>query len=288
MSPVVGQLIEMSPAPLTIDRLCIHQVTLMQCDFRESIECLARHDVTMTAVWRDKLDGIGVADAVRVLNDNNVDVVSLCAGGLLTSPDPGQWRQALDDNQRWIEQAAAMGATSMVTITGGFQEGDRDADAARARALEGLARLVPHARAAGVRLALEPLHPMVFGFRSVISTMKEANAMLDLIGADDVMGLAVDTYALWWDSELEDQIDRAGSRIINFHVSDWLPETRDIRLDRGMPGDGLIDNRGIRERLESAGFDGPIEVEIFSEQDWWKRGADFVVQTILDRYRGAL
>ena len=108
--------------------------------------------------------------------------------------------------------------------------------------------------------------------------------MLDQLDADDVMGLAVDTYSLWWDSELEIQIDGAGLRIINFHVSDWLPETRDIRFDRGMPGDGLIDNRRIRERLESAGFDGSIEVEIFSERDWWRRDPDEVLDTILHRY----
>jgi sugar phosphate isomerase/epimerase len=256
----------------------------MQCDFRASIECLARHGVTKTAVWRDKLDEIGIAEAVMILNDNNVDVVSLCAGGLLTSLDPGQWQQALENNRRWIEQAAAIGATSMVTITGGLAEEDRDLHSARDRALEGLARLLPEARAASVKIALEPLHPMVCGVRSVISTLGEANAMLDDLDADDVMGLAVDTYALWWDGDLENQIDHAGSRIINFHVSDWLRETRDIRLDRGMPGDGLIDNRRIRERLENLGFDGPVEVEIFSEQDWWKRDSDEVVQTILDRY----
>ncbi len=278
----------MSPVPLAADRLCIHQVTLMQCDFAQSIACLARHGVGKTAVWRDKLAETGVAEAVRILNDHGVAVVSLCAGGLLTAPGPAQWQQALDDNCRWIEQAAAIGATSLVTITGGLDGGDGDAEAARQRALAGLARLVPEARAAGVRLALEPLHPMVFGARSVISTLKEANAMLDLLNADDVMGLAVDSYALWWDSELEDQIDRAASRIINFHVSDWLRETRDIRLDRGMPGDGLIDNRRIRQRLESAGFDGPVEVEIFSELDWWKRDPDEVVQTIVTRAAACL
>lgn len=257
----------------------------MQCDFRSSIECLARHGVGKTAVWRDKLEEVGAVEATRILNDAGVEAISLCAGGFLTAPDPERASRAIDDNRRWIEQAAAIGAASMVTITGGLDEGDRDLRSAQMRAVEGLAKLMPDARAAGVRIALEPLHPMVCGFRSVISTLADALAMLDQLQADDVFGLAVDTYALWWDSELDHQIGRAGRRIVNFHVSDWLSETRSIRLDRGMPGDGLIDNRRIRGVAEAAGYDGPVEVEIFSETDWWKRDPDEVVRKIVERAR---
>ena len=77
---------------------------------------------------------------------------------------------------------------------------------------------------------------------------------------------------------------RAGERILSFHVSDWLPETKDVRLDRGMLGDGLIDNRTIRSWVEEAGYDGLIEVEIFSARDWWQRDPDEVVRTIKERY----
>ena len=274
----------MPPAAHPSDRLCIHQATLMQCDFRTSIECLSRHGVTKTAVWRDKLDEISVAEAARILSDHGVEVVSLCPGGFLTSPDPGPWQRSIENNQRWIEQAAAIGAMSIVTITGGLEGDNEDLRSARERVLEGLALLLPEARVAGVRIALEPLHPMICGARSVISTLSEASAMLDVLDADDVMGLAVDSYALWWDSALESQIESAGARINNFHVADWLRETRDVRLDRGMPGDGLIDNFRILELLENAGFTGPVEVEIFSERDWWKRDPDIVVQTILRRW----
>lgn len=273
----------MTASPLTLDRLCIHQVTLMQCDFRASIECLSRNGVTMTAVWRDKLDEIGTAEAKRILTGNGVEAVSLCAGGLVTESGAAARQDILDDNRRWIDQAAAIGATSMVAITGGLPDGDRDLAAARARALDGLAQIVPHARAAGVRLALEPLHPMVCGYRSVISTVGEATAMLDQLAADDVMGLAIDSYALWWEPDLDQKLVDAAPRILNFHVSDWLKDTRDVRLDRGMPGDGVIDNRHIRGVIEATGFSGPAEVEIFSERTWWKLLPDDVVSTIIQR-----
>lgn len=255
-----------------------------QCDFRRAVECLARNGVTKTAVWRDKLDTIGVTAAASILRDRGVEAVALCPGGLLTHRDPTAFHNALGDNRRWLDQAAAIGAGSLITITGGLGEDETDLRFARDRALEGLAMLVSDARAAGIRLALEPLHPMVCGYRSVISTMREANTWLDQLNADDVMGIALDTYAVWWEPDLQQEITRAGDRIIAFHVSDWLADTSDVRLDRGMPGDGLIDLPLIRRWAEAAGYRGPIEVEIFSEQDWWKRDPDLVVQTILHRY----
>ena len=268
-----------------LDRLCIHQVTLMeQCDFAQSLDCFARHGVTKTAIWREKMEAVGVKAAKRALLDSGVAAPVFCSAGFLTASDPAAFAKSLDDNRRWFEQAAELGARTIVTLTGGLDPASPDLDAARKRALEGLVRLIPDARAAGVRLALEPLHPMVCGLRSVLSTLGDANDWLDRLDADDVMALTLDSYALWWDSHLEKEITRAGGRLASFHVSDWLPETRDVRLDRGMPGDGLIDNRKIRSWVEKTGFDGLIEVEIFSKVDWWRRDPDEVVQTIVERY----
>ena len=273
----------MSIDSLPLDRLCIHQVTLMSCDFRTSMEVLARHGVRKTAIWRDKLDEVGTDEAARILHDLGIEVVALCAGGLLSATAPAARAQALDDNRRWIDQAAVIEAGSIVTITGGLEDGATDLRAARDQACRGIAELIPDARGAGVRLALEPLHPMVCGFRSVISTVREANDMLRELAAPDVMGLAIDSYALWWDHNLRADLADAAGNILNFHVSDWLRETRDVRLDRGMPGDGHIDNRKIRGWLEEDGFSGPVEVEIFSDRDWWKRYPDDVVRTIVER-----
>ena len=268
-----------------LSRLCIHQVTLEgRCDFRQSIDCLARNGISSTAIWRSRLDEIGTRAGAAHLRDAGVRAVSLCAGGFLSEPGAEARRKALDDNRRWLDQAAEIGAATMVTITGGLPEGSRDLASARARAKEGLAELVPVASAAGVRIAFEPLHPIVCGFRSVITTLAEANDWLDEIGAGDTLGIAFDSYALWWEPNLEAEIARAGSRILNFHCSDWLRDTRDVRLDRGMFGDGCIDNRTILGLLDATGFEGPVEVEIFSAHDWWRRDPDEVVATIKARY----
>ncbi len=273
----------MTVSELPLDRLSIHQATLMQCDFRESIECFARHGVHQTAIWRDKLEQIGLDEAVQVLQGNDMKVNALCPGGLVTAVDDKSFNAALDMNRRWIDQSAALGADSLVIITGGLPDGETNLTVAHDRALEGLSRLIDPARAAGIRLALEPLHPMVCGGRSVISTVADALDMLDDLGADDVFGLAIDSYAVWWDLTLPYQLARAGSRLLHFHTSDWLRDTKDVRFDRGMPGDGVTDNRQIRGWMEQAGFAGPVEIEIFSERDWWQRPPDEVVETILER-----
>ena len=124
---------------------------------------------------------------------------------------------------------------------------------------------------------------MLCGARSVISTIAEGLDLLDVLAAEDIAGLAIDSYALWWEPHLREELARAASRILHFHASDWLRDTQDLRLDRGMPGDGLIDNRRIRGWMEQAGFSGHVEVEIFSQKNWWKKSADEVVLTILER-----
>ncbi len=231
-----------------------------------------------------QLQGIGAQAAAAVLDDHAMTVLALCPGGLFTQRDPGEFETALTASTRMLDDAAAIDARSLVVITGGLAPGERDLGFARERALEGLARLVPHARACGVRIALEPLHPMVCGFRSVVCTLREANDMCDVLNAPDVLGIALDTYAVWWEGDLPAQIARAGSRIIGYHVSDWLTDTCDVRLDRGMPGDGIIDLVGIRGQLEEHGFRGHCEIEIFSQRNWWQRPADEVLTVIKERF----
>lgn len=268
---------------IPLERLCIHQVTLMQCGFAEGLECLARHGVPMTAIWHEKLEEVGVAAARRILADTQVEPVALCVGGAMAIGDAAERASQVELTRRRIEFCEDLGIESLLMLTGGLGRGETDLLAARLNALEGFDSVVPEARAAGVRLVLEPLHPMVCGFRSVISTLSAACDFLDELDADDATGVALDTYALWWDLNLPRDIRRAAPRLRHFHVSDWLAETTDLRLDRGMPGDGLINNRAIRRAVEDAGFRGPVEVEIFSKRRWWNEPPDAVVSEIVQR-----
>jgi sugar phosphate isomerase/epimerase len=182
-----------------------------------------------------------------------------------------------------VDEAAALKADCLVIVAGGLPDGSRDLAAARAMVRDGLAELLPHARAAGMPVAIEPLHPMYAADRCCINTLAQALDLCDALG--DGLGVAVDVYHLWWDPELEAQIARAGHRIMGFHVCDWLVPTTDLLLDRGMMGDGVIDIRGIHRWVSAAGYDGLIEVEIFSADNWWKRPGEEVVRTAIERFR---
>ncbi|MGB0361568.1 MAG: sugar phosphate isomerase/epimerase family protein [bacterium] len=267
---------------LTLEELCVHQVCIWEkSSFRESLECMARNGVSKTAIWKPLLVETELKSAKQNLIDSGVKAISMCPLVLLDEdayPDPDG---RLSSHRQFLENAAELGVESVVVITGGLPSGSRDLKGQRLRVQEELSLLIPLAKAVGIRLALEPLHPMVCGHRSVISTLSEANEILDSLDANETLGIAVDSYALWWDSSLEEQIERSGKRLFNFHVSDWLPETRDVRLDRGMPGDGIIDNRLIRSWMKKAGFQGSVEVEILSEFNWWKQEPEVVLQSIV-------
>jgi sugar phosphate isomerase/epimerase len=271
-------------ARLSINQICV----VPQWTLAQAIDGLARHDVPAISVWREKLAEIGVAEAKKRIDGAGLAVSGLCFGGLISSADAAAAAAALDDVRRAIDETAAIRAECLVFLAGGVDARAKDLAATRARVRDGLAQLADHARGAGVVVAIEPLHPMACASRSVLTDLRLANDWCDALAAEDVFGIALDTYATWWDPQLAGEIARAGKRIRAFHVNDWLVDTCDLRLDRGMPGDGVIDIPAIRRMVEAAGYKGHVEVEIMSARNWWKRDPDEVVRTIKERFATAV
>ncbi len=272
-----------------LKRLSFNQVTcLPQWSLKECIAGLKRNDVHGISVWREKMHEAGVKEAARMLDGEGMAVSGLCFAGLISSPNEGEASKALDDVRRAIEEAAAIKAHCLVFVAGGVDPRDKNVQRTRERVVSRLPRLIDDARKAKVRIALEPLHPMTCATRSVISNVKIANDFCDALKAEDVFGIAVDTYVVWWDPEIEKEIARAGKRIVAFHVNDWLMQTEDVRLDRGMMGDGVIDIPWLRSLIDKTGYDGLIEVEIFSQKNWWKKDPDEVVRVVKERFVNAV
>ncbi len=273
----------MSGAPGTA-LLALNTATVReQWSLREAIEGCARHGVRGIAPWRDKLAECGVAEAARLIRAHGLDVTGLCRGGMFPAVDAAGRQRALDDNRRAVDEAATLRARCLVLVVGGLPPGSKDLAGARAQVRDGIAALLEHARAVGMPLAIEPLHPMYAADRACVNTMAQANDLCDELGAG--LGIAVDVYHVWWDPALEAEIRRAGKpRLLAFHVCDWLVPTRDLLTDRGMMGDGVIDIAQIRGWVEAAGYDGYCEVEIFS-RDWWARPGDEVLRVCCERLR---
>ena len=261
-----------------LDLCAINTATLgYQAPVEATIEAVARAGFGGIAPWRREVEGGNAGAIARRIRDAGLTVSGYCRSTYFPATTREDFLDAVADNRRAVDDAATLGAACFVLVVGSLPAGSRDLPRARAEVEEGTALLLEHARQAGVRLALEPLHPMYANDRSCLNTIAQALDMADRIeppgSAAPWLGIAHDVYHLWWDPELAAGTARAGRdrRLFAFHVSDWLVPTRDLLLDRGMMGDGVIDIAAIRGMVEAAGYDGAVEVEIFSDRDWWRR-----------------
>lgn len=264
-------------------KLSLNTVTVKEkWGLADCIEGCVRHGIPGISPWRDVLQAMGVAQAARHIRDAGLTVTGLCRGGMFPAADAAGRAAAIEDNRRAIAEAHAIGAACLVMVCGGLPPGSKDLPGARAMVRDGLHAIMGEARAAGVTIALEPLHPMTCADRSVLSTLSQALDLCDDLGAG--AGIALDVYHVWWDPDLAAQIARAGSRISAFHVCDWKVPTTDTVFDRGLPGEGVIDIPGIRAMVEQAGYAGGFaEVEILSRH-WWQADPDEVCRQIVARH----
>ncbi|MEU8823217.1 sugar phosphate isomerase/epimerase family protein [Streptomyces sp. NPDC048636] len=271
--------------PDRLGRLSLNQETVRQWSLPELAEGCAAAGVRGVGLWRGPVQAYGVEAAARLMRTAGLTVTSLCRGGFFTADDPAERASALDDNRAALDEAATLGTGTLVLVSGGLPPGSRDLSGARERVADALGELSPYAAERGVRLAVEPLHPMYAADRCVVSTLAQALDLAERFPAERV-GVVVDTYHLWWDDTVAAQIARAGAggRIAAFQLADWItPLPAGVLLGRGQLGDGSIDLRWFRERVDAAGYDGPIEVEIFSPALWERDGAE-VLAEVADRY----
>jgi sugar phosphate isomerase/epimerase len=271
---------EVSPSPPDPSRLSLNQKTTNNWSVRVAAEGCARAGIGFIGLWRDKVSETGLSESARIVRDAGLRVSSLCRGGKFPAIDAAERRSRLEDNRRAVEEAAALGTDVLVLVCGPALE--RDLEAARVMVEEGVSELAPYAAEVGVKLAIEPFHPVLMQERSVIVTLSQALDLAEWFEPDRV-GVIVDAYHVWWDPDLYPQISRASGRIFGFHANDWLPPKPDLLLSRAMMGDGPIEIRRIREAVDAAGYAGPIEVEIFN-QEIWKSPGDEVVALTKERY----
>ncbi|MFF2962309.1 sugar phosphate isomerase/epimerase family protein [Streptomyces sp. NPDC057963] len=266
-------------------RLSINQETIKQWSLPELTEGCVEAGIDKVGLWRAPVQEYGVERTARLLADSGISVTSLCRGGFFTALDPAERARALDDNRAAIDEAAALSTDTLVLVSGGLPAGSKDLHGARERIADALGRLAPYAAERGVRLAIEPLHPMFASDRCVVSTLSQALDIAERFPADQV-GVVVDTYHIWWDDQAPAQIARAGAggRIHSFQLADWItPLPAGVLVGRGQLGDGAVDFRAFRTLVEATGFDGPVEVEIFNEDLWARDGAE-VLAEVASRY----
>lgn len=254
--------------PITdLSKCCIHTITTKPWAFEQALEAFSAKGVGGISIWQQAVEEMGIETAAKLLEQYPIEVVSYVRGGFFPNVDATKRQQSIEDNKQMLEEAAVLGAPLLVLVCGA--EPQLTLGQSRKQIQAGIEALIPHASRLGVKLGIEPLHPMYADIRSAINSMGQANAIAEAINSEWV-GVVVDVYHLWWDDALEMEIKRCGKNghLLAYHVCDWKVPTNHMLTDRGIMGEGCIKLKEIRKWVEEAGFDGFIEVEIFSDEYW--------------------
>jgi sugar phosphate isomerase/epimerase len=272
-----------------LSQCSINTATLgFQAPVGEVIDAVARAGFGQIAPWRREIEGQDVKAVSRHIREAGLKISGYCRSTYIPANNQRDYIANLEANFRALDDAAVLGAAVFVMVVGGLPAGSKDLESARAQVREACGELVAHGAKIGVKIGLEPLHPVYAADRSCLTLLSEALDWCDAVG-DPNIGTVIDCYHTWWDPNLRRDIARAGAanRIFALHVCDWLVPTTDVLNDRGMMGDGVIDVRGFRRSIEDAGYAGAVEVEIFSAAHWWKRPMDETLKVCRERLQTA-
>lgn len=270
-----------------LSQCAIHTMTNKPWSLAECCANYASAGVGGISIWRNTVapeeGGVGLEEAVKIVKGSGLAVPAYVRGGFFPAEEQSDRQAAIDHNKMMLDEAAALGTGQLVLVVGALP--GLPLEEARKQVADGIAECLNHARQVGVKLSIEPLHPMYAGDKSCINRMAEARAVCEGLQSD-WLGIAVDVYHVWWDPDLEREIAIAGKQgtLFGFHVCDWRVNTRHLLTDRGLMGDGCIDILRIRALVEAAGFEGFNEVEVFSEQYWAMDQAEYLSR-IVERYR---
>jgi sugar phosphate isomerase/epimerase len=257
------------------NQLSINHYSVWQLSLEQLVDECCQQDISYVGLWREKIRQTGIEKAKHLLVGAGLQVSSLLRAGFFPYADQAQRKKAFDENRRAVDEAVAIGADLVVLVCGGIAPAGLTASCRMVE--DGIAELVPYAAERGIRLGIEPLHPMFAADRSVIVTLAQATELAERF-PPAVVGVIIDAYHVWWDPALEASISRAAGLIFGFHVSDWILPIPDILNGRGLMGDGYIDFSGILSLVNQAGYQGPIEVEIFNRAFWELPGAAALAQ----------
>lgn len=282
---------------LSINTATIRKSRGVDLPLPDIIDACARRGICAISPWRDQVAAAGLATVSRLVKAHGLELSGYCRGGMFPAADTAGLQAAHDDNRRAVDEARELNAACLVLVAGGLpgalagKPAHKDIALSRSQVRDGIAKLLEYSSAAGMPLAIEPLHPMYAADRACINTMEHALDLCDELdpSRSGVLGVAVDVYHVWWDPKLQAQVVRAGrERLLAFHACDWLVPTTDLLNDRGMMGDGVIDIPRIRGWVEAQGFAGYCEVEIFSTGNWWQRDAGEVLDACIARHKKAV
>lgn len=282
---------------LSINTATVRKSRGQDLPLTDIIEACVSRGINAISPWRDQVAAVGLNTVSKLVKTHGLKLSGYCRGGMFPAATAAGIQAADADNRQAVDEACELNAPCLVLVVGGLpgalagQAAHKNIQQSRDQVFEGIEKLLVYAKSCNMPLAIEPLHPMYAADRACINTLEQALDVCDKLDPlqTGALGVALDVYHVWWDPNLQRQIERAGQkRLLAFHVCDWLTPTRDLLNDRGMMGDGVIDIPKIRGWVEAQGFKGFSEVEIFSTENWWKKDYSEVLETCISRHRSAV
>jgi len=211
-------------------------------------------------VWELKLADGGDAEALELLGESGLGsaaaiplIPSILSLPLMEGPDDPRAR--VDAICASVHRLAPFHPSGIVCLTGPGD--DRDT------VVEGLRVIGDEAQRAGVRIGLEPINRIGGENWTMISSLGEAVELLEDAGRP-ALGIQFDTWHLWNTPNVLQEIPEHVHRFVGVHVADWREPTRSW-ADRVLPGDGAAGLPAMLGALDSAGWEGYYDVEIFSD-----------------------
>ena len=260
---------------MTPSQLAIHTFTNQPWSIHDCMENYARAGIGGISIWRETVAGHDLKKVRAQLTDSGLTPVSLVRGGFFTGKTAADRESSVAENLAALREAEALGLPSIVLVCGATpgQSPEENLDQIE----EGIRAIIPTAEAANVKLSIEPLHPMYAGDRSAIASLRDANLLAQRIN-HPLVGIAVDTFHVWWETNLEAEILTCAlnGHLFAFHICEFKPDFDHPLLDRGLPGEGVNATPRILEMVRKAGFTGLAEVEIFSRKYWAMNQHEFL------------
>jgi sugar phosphate isomerase/epimerase len=249
-------------------KLSLSEISTVNATFREDTRAYKAAGFDAIGIWEFKLPNDD--SATDALHDAGLCVANCVPAvpSILPLRIPGMEGPS-DLAERIAKISASMGRlaryqpASVLILTGPI--GNLDPEDAHRKVVEGLREVAPAARAAGIRLGLEPINPLQRETVSFINSIADALKLLRDAGLDDV-GILADTYNLWNESPAD--LAAIAHRVTGLHVADVPREAG--RTDRVLPGEGGTRSAAFVSALSGAGWSGFLDVEIFStpERFW--------------------
>ena len=260
--------------------LSINSITVDSMTFTDLVAACVDFGIRSIAPWRHLFEDFDVTKARALIEREGLHVSGLCRGGMFTAEESAERAKAIDDNRRAIDQAAELGADTLVLVCGPVV--NKDVLGSERMIVDGIAAIEPYARERGVRLSIEPLHPMMAAGRSAITLLSQALRIAEQFD-ETSLGVCIDAYHVWWHPALMMDVRSSAGRIQAFHVSDWVTPIQGELSSRGLMGDGCIDLRAMREAVYDTGYRGFTEVEILSDH-WWQVDPREFIAAIVERF----